>query len=142
MAIAAVGLCSMLFGCGTARFDLYGKDAARTTADPKAVNRAVFRTHQKLAHYVDNADGSRSCPSFRSASQHWAVGATPDSKKVELSRVETSFDDADGKQVKIEAITVRSEPTLIFLTYDKPDGPLKILNELRKSLVAEGVKLD
>jgi Scavenger mRNA decapping enzyme C-term binding len=72
-----------------------------------------------------------------------ATGAAPDSEPVEVwSRAEVSFDDADGNQVKIETISTKGNPTLIFVTYDKPDGPLMVMHELRASLKAEGVKLD
>lgn len=140
--MAAAVLCVALNGCSTARFALYGKDAALTTADSATVDRAVMRVHYQFANYVTNADGSRSCPSYQAMSKTWAIGTPSQPRKKQLSRSALSFDDADGKQVKIETVAVKGEPTIIFVTYDKPDGPTDVLRELRTALKAEGVKFN
>lgn len=138
LVILAAGVFIFLGGCQTATFGTYGPDAAWTTVDAKAVDRAVSRTYTKLAHWIDNADGTRSCPSMHAASTTHSVGKTPDAEaRQTCSRTEVSFDDPDGKHIKIETISTSGNPTLIFVTHDDPDASPMVMRELHAELEAE-----
>ena len=129
-----------LTGCNTYKFELVGSDVVRTTVPSENLNLAIREAHQEMGSFTANDDGSSSDPSFSERGRTWnrSAGGTQSG----IDRLTTSFADAEGRMISIERIHQDSQPTLVFIEYDAPNGSLDVINQLMHSLEEQGLKLD
>lgn len=121
--------------------EVLGKDVVRTNAPSKLVAAATHEVIQRHQNYIEQEDGKKSDPSYRGGAKSWSAGPSKDDIRVKVTRGKTEIVDANGHSLAIERITVTDAPSLIFVEFSDPNGPLTIVNEILKELRQRGVEV-
>ncbi len=122
-------------GCRQATtYAVLGKDLLEVE-DPGGGNLgwAITEASHALAQSVTTQPGTVYYPSFSQTSRWWGDKNSPD-----ISRGMTTFTDTSGRAVRIETISRRNSPTLVFIECGPSGDPLVVLNQITRSLDKAG----
>lgn len=121
--------------------EVVGDGVIRTNASKSVVASAresVIRAHQ---NWVENADGTKSDPSFQSGARMWKAGPAPDDVRVEVKRGRTQIVDEKSVAITIEEVSATDAPTLVFFQVDDSGVQQAVLNEFCRELRSAGVAM-
>jgi len=112
----------------------YGNVAIGTTARKADVASAIQQVCNNEGHWVQNADGSKTNPSYMGKSNFVSTN-----NQMILSRDIVKFDDTTGHTVQFEIVDKAGDEKLVFIEYNGQGGSLIFLNKLAQALKDEGV---
>ena len=121
-------------------FEVYGAEVVSTTAPLDAVAAARNEVHRTFAHWIKDHAGRDSDPTFSEGGQSWTQSKPGQPDNVAVARGKTEFTDAQGHHIKIEVISAKNAPTLVFFSHEGAADRTAILNAFLSSLQKQGVK--
>ena len=123
--IVVVGLI-MLTGCaGSATYKSHGYELITTNASSGQIDKALHLTYEAMGDWIQNADGSRTNPSFSQSGKSFSTkqdGANAD-------RVQTEFKSKDGVHCVIETAAMHGGPTVVLLSSDNDKATMRLHDE-------------
>ncbi len=123
-------------GCGKSpTYTSYGWAVVTIEAKGDIVARAVTTTHESMADWIAEPNGSRTDPSFSRSGRKWSSRDSTTTATI----VETTFRSKSGDNCSIQMVQIRRRPVMVLISADNDEAAMRLHSEFIASLAKLGV---